>query len=154
MPSLFSVIQKSLKDAEKEKCIFNSQLFKDVVDGALLTSKNKKQTKPSDGVVIEVIEKYIKINETSIEEEGPKWPHIIDDLKEEIEILKTFLPKPLNEDRVIEIAQSEVSLLHKIIEATTSARAVAVCMDHFREIEGTYVDGVVIANAVIAIRNY
>lgn len=127
-------INNDLKEAMKSKDSFRLSVIR-MVKGAMQLAKPNPREELTDGDVITVISKQIKMRNDSIKEfEAAGRSDLVEQNKKEIEILNTYMPKQLSEEELTKIidkvfeevkptSQKDMGLIMKNISPLVKGKA-------------------------------
>ena len=127
-------INNDLKEAMKSKDSFRLSVIR-MVKGAMQLAKPNPREELTDDDVITVISKQIKMRNDSIKEfEAAGRSNLVEQNKNEIEILNTYMPKQLSEEELTEIidkvfeevkptSQKDMGLIMKNISPLVKGKA-------------------------------
>ena len=106
--SLKEVLFQDLKQAMKEKDVVRKNTVQSVRAGVLQVEKDD-QVELDDNGVIKVINAQLKKRKSALPEfEKSGRQELIDELKQEIEILAAYLPEQLSEEELKKIVQETI----------------------------------------------
>ncbi len=104
-------LMSDLKDAMKEKQILKKNVVQ-MIRAAILQVEKDKQIELEDNQILEIIAKESKKRKDSLADyEKSGRQDLIDQVKEEIDIISEYLPKQLNKEEI-------TSIVKKVIEET------------------------------------
>lgn len=104
-------LMSDLKEAMKEKQILRKNVVQ-MIRAAILQVEKDKQIELDDNQVLEIIAKESKKRKDSLEDyEKSGRQDLIEQVKQEIEIISEYLPKQLSKEEI-------TSIVKEVIEAT------------------------------------
>ena len=141
-------LMNDLKDAMKEKDEIKKNTVQ-MVRAAILQIEKDKGIKVEDNQIIDIIAKEVKVKKDALVDftkDGRE--DLVKQTKEEIEILKKYLPKQLSKDEIKDIVQ-------KVIEkvGATSIKDMGNVMKEAKSIIGAGSDGKTINEVVKELLN-
>ncbi|HCC07171.1 MAG TPA: aspartyl-tRNA amidotransferase [Clostridiales bacterium] len=108
--SLKEQLQDDLKLAMKEKDIVRKNAVQMLKAAILNYEKDKMVVLDDDASVVEIIAKELKKRKSSlVEYEKSTRDDLINELKEEIEILTGYLPEQLSDDELIQVVSDTIN---------------------------------------------
>lgn len=125
---MFEQIKKDLVSSMKEQDKFKTSVLR-MLKSALQSEEINKKRELTDDEVLNIIKKQVKVRAASYEEyKNYNRMDLADDLANEIEILKSYLPKELSEDELNIIIEEQFDIIKptsikdmgKIIKAISS----------------------------------
>lgn len=125
---MFEQIKKDLVSSMKEQDKFKTSVLR-MLKSALQSEEINKKRELTDDEVLNIIKKQVKVRAASYEEyKNYNRMDLADDLANEIEILKSYLPKELSEDELNIIIEEQFDIINptsikdmgKIIKAISS----------------------------------
>ena len=141
-------LMNDLKDAMKEKDEIKKNTVQ-MVRAAILQIEKDKGIKVEDNQIIDIIAKEVKVKKDALVDftKGGR-EDLVKQTKEEIEILKKYLPKQLSKDEIKDIVQ-------KVIEkvGATSIKDMGNVMKEAKSIIGAGSDGKTINEVVKELLN-
>lgn len=127
---------EALKEAMKEKNVVRKNVIQ-MVRAAILQVEKDKQIELNDEQIIEVIAKESKKRKDSLPDyEKSGREDLITQVKEEIEILAEYLPKPLSREELEKVIEEEISKT-----GATSMKEMGIVMKAVKEKVGAAADG-------------
>lgn len=127
---------EDLKRAMKEKNNIRKNVIQ-MVRAAILQVEKDKQVELNDEQIIEVIAKESKKRKDSLPDyEKSGREDLISQVKEEIEILAEYLPKPLSREELEKIVEEVI-----IKTGATSMKEMGIVMKNVKEKVGAAADG-------------
>lgn len=125
---MFEQIKKDLVSSMKEQDKFKTSVLR-MLKSALQAEEINKKRELTDDEVLNIIKKQVKVRAASYEEyKNYNRMDLADDLANEIEILKSYLPEELSEDELNKIIEEQFDIIKptsikdmgKIIKAISS----------------------------------
>ena len=105
-------IKKDLINSMKEQDKFKLSVLR-MLKSALQKEEINKKSDLTDEEVLNVIKKEVKVRNASLEEYIEyNRNDLADNLKKEIEILKTYLPKELSHEELIKIIDEQFNIIN------------------------------------------
>lgn len=141
-------LMSDLKEAMKEKQILRKNVVQ-MIRAAILQVEKDKQIELDDNQVIEIIAKEAKKRKDSLSDyEKSGRQDLIDQVKEEIDIISEYLPKQLSKEEI-------ASIVKEVIEETgaISIKDMGKVMKVAKERIGAAADGKAINEAVRELLN-
>ena len=141
-------LMSDLKEAMKEKQILKKNVVQ-MIRAAILQVEKDKQIELDDNQVLEIIAKESKKRKDSLADyEKSGRQDLIDQVKEEIDIISEYLPKQLSKDEI-------TSIVKEVIEETgaMSIKDMGKVMKSAKEKIGAAADGKTINDVVREILN-
>lgn len=141
-------LMEDLKEAMKEKQILRKNVVQ-MIRAAILQVEKDKQVELEDNQILEIIAKESKKRKDSLADyEKSGREDLINQVKEEIEIISEYLPKQLTKDEITEIVK-------QVIEETeaTSIKDMGKVMKSAKEKMGATADGKTINEVVRELLN-
>lgn len=141
-------LMEDLKEAMKEKQILRKNVVQ-MIRAAILQVEKDKQIELEDNQILEIIAKEAKKRKDSLSDyEKSGREDLINQVKEEIEIISEYLPKQLTKEEITEIVK-------QVIEETgaTSIKDMGKVMKSAKEKMGTTADGKTINEVVRELLN-
>jgi uncharacterized protein len=141
-------LMEDLKEAMKEKQILRKNVVQ-MIRAAILQVEKDKQIELEDNQILEIIAKEAKKRKDSLSDyEKSGREDLINQVKEEIEIISEYLPKQLTKEEITEIVK-------KVIEETgaTSIKDMGKVMKSAKEKMGATADGKTINEVVRELLN-
>lgn len=125
---MFETIKKDLINSMKEQDKFKLSVLR-MLKSALQKEEINKKRELTDDEVLNVIKKEVKVRNASLEEyiEYNRYD-LADNLKKEIEILKSYLPEELSHEELLKIIDEQFNIINptsmkdmgKVIKAVSS----------------------------------
>ena len=125
---MFEQIKKDLVSSMKEQDKFKTSVLR-MLKSALQSEVINKKRELTDDEVLNIIKKQVKVRTASYEEyKNYNRMDLVDDLANEIEILKSYLPEELSENELNKIIEEQFDIIKptsikdmgKIIKAISS----------------------------------
>ena len=125
---MFEQIKKDLVSSMKEQDKFKTSVLR-MLKSALQSEVINKKRELTDDEVLKIIKKQVKVRTASYEEyKNYNRMDLVDDLANEIEILKSYLPEELSENELNKIIEEQFDIIKptsikdmgKIIKAISS----------------------------------
>ena len=141
-------LMEDLKEAMKEKQILRKNVVQ-MIRAAILQVEKDNQIELEDNQILEIIAKEAKKRKDSLSDyEKSGREDLINQVKEEIEIISEYLPKQLTKEEITEIVK-------KVIEETgaTSIKDMGKVMKSAKEKMGATADGKTINEVVRELLN-
>lgn len=141
-------LMEDLKEAMKEKQILRKNVVQ-MIRAAILQVEKDKQIELEDNQILEIIAKEAKKRKDSLADyEKSGREDLINQVKEEIEIISEYLPKQLTKEEITEIVK-------QVIEETgaTSIKDMGKVMKSAKEKMGATADGKTINEVVRELLN-
>ena len=141
-------LMEDLKEAMKEKQTLRKNVVQ-MIRAAILQVEKDKQIELEDNQILEIIAKEAKKRKDSLADyEKSGREDLINQVKEEIEIISEYLPKQLTKEEITEIVK-------KVIEETgaTSIKDMGKVMKPAKEKMGATADGKTINEVVRKLLN-
>lgn len=141
-------LMEDLKEAMKEKQILRKNVVQ-MIRAAILQVEKDKQIELEDNQILEIIAKEAKKRKDSLSDyEKSGREDLINQVKEEIEIISEYLPKQLTKEEITEIVK-------QVIEETgaTSIKDMGKVMKSAKEKMGATADGKTINEVVRELLN-
>ena len=141
-------LMSDLKEAMKEKQILRKNVVQ-MIRAAILQVEKDKQIELDDNQVIEIIAKESKKRKDSLSDyEKSGREDLIEQVKQEIEIIAQYLPKQISREEII-------SIVKEVIQETgaTSIKDMGKVMKAAKEKMGAAADGKTINEAVKELLN-
>lgn len=141
-------LMEDLKEAMKEKQILRKNVVQ-MIRAAILQVEKDKQVELEDNQILEIIAKESKKRKDSLADyEKSGREDLINQVKEEIEIISEYLPKQLTKDEITEIVK-------QVIDETgaTSIKDMGKVMKSAKEKMGATADGKTINEVVRELLN-
>mgnify|MGYP004550935897 FL=1 len=141
-------LMEDLKEAMKEKQTLRKNVVQ-MIRAAILQVEKDKQIELEDNQILEIIAKEAKKRKDSLSDyEKSGREDLINQVKEEIEIISEYLPKQLTKEEITEIVK-------KVIEETgaTSIKDMGKVMKSAKEKMGATADGKTINEVVRELLN-
>lgn len=141
-------LMEDLKEAMKEKQTLRKNVVQ-MIRAAILQVEKDKQIELEDNQILEIIAKEAKKRKDSLADyEKSGREDLINQVKEEIEIISEYLPKQLTKEEITEIVK-------KVIEETgaTSIKDMGKVMKSAKEKMGATADGKTINEVVRELLN-
>lgn len=141
-------LMEDLKEAMKEKQILRKNVVQ-MIRAAILQVEKDKQIELEDNQILEIIAKESKKRKDSLADyEKSRREDLINQVKEEIEIISEYLPKQLTKEEITEIVK-------QVIEETgaTSIKDMGKVMKSAKEKIGATADGKTINEVVRELLN-
>ena len=141
-------LMEDLKEAMKEKQTLRKNVVQ-MIRAAILQVEKDKQIELEDNQILEIIAKEAKKRKDSLADyEKSGREDLINQVKEEIEIISEYLPKQLTKEEIIEIVK-------QVIEETgaTSIKDMGKVMKSAKEKMGATADGKTINEVVRELLN-
>ena len=141
-------LMEDLKEAMKEKQTLRKNVVQ-MIRAAILQVEKDKQIELEDNQILEIIAKEAKKRKDSLSDyEKSGREDLINQVKEEIEIISEYLPKQLTKEEITEIVK-------KVIEKTgaTSIKDMGKVMKSAKEKMGATADGKTINEVVRELLN-
>ena len=141
-------LMEDLKEAMKEKQILRKNVVQ-MIRAAILQVEKDKQIELEDDQILEIIAKEAKKRKDSLSDyEKSGREDLINQVKEEIEIISEYLPKQLTKEEITEIVK-------QVIEETeaTSIKDMGKVMKSAKEKMGATADGKTINEVVRELLN-
>ena len=141
-------LMEDLKEAMKEKQTLRKNVVQ-MIRAAILQVEKDKQIELEDNQILEIIAKEAKKRKDSLSDyEKSGREDLINQVKEEIEIISEYLPKQLTKEEITEIVK-------KVIEETgaTSIKDMGKVMKPAKEKMGATADGKTINEVVRKLLN-
>lgn len=127
---------EDMKVSMREKNVVRKNVIQ-MVRAAILQVEKDKQVELSDEQIIEVIAKESKKRKDSLPDyEKSGREDLISQVKEEIEILAEYLPKPLSREELEKIVEEVINST-----GTTSMKEMGIVMKNVKEKVGAAADG-------------
>lgn len=127
---------QDLKECMKEKNTIRKNVIQ-MVRAAILQVEKDKQIEVNDDQILEIIAKESKKRKDSLEDyEKSGREDLIAQIKEEIEILSEYLPKPLTKEELEEIISSVIAET-----GATTIKDMGKVMKEVKQRVGTRADG-------------
>ncbi len=127
---------QDLKECMKEKNTIRKNVIQ-MVRAAILQVEKDKQIEVNDDQILEIIAKESKKRKDSLEDyEKSGREDLIAQIKEEIEILSEYLPKPLTKEELEEIISSVIAET-----GATTIKDMGKVMKEVKQKVGTRADG-------------
>jgi uncharacterized protein YqeY len=141
-------LMEDLKEAMKEKQVLRKNVVQ-MIRAAILQVEKDKQIELDENQVLEIIAKESKKRKDSLADyEKSGRQDLIDQVKEEIEIISCYLPKQLSKEEIIEIVKQVISET-----GATSIKDMGKVMKGAKEKCGAAADGKTINEAVKELLN-
>lgn len=141
-------LMEDLKEAMKEKQTLRKNVVQ-MIRAAILQVEKDKQIELEDNQILEIIAKEAKKRKDSLSDyEKSGREDLINQVKEEIEIISEYLPRQLTKEEITEIVK-------KVIEETgaTSIKDMGKVMKSAKEKMGATADGKTINEVVRELLN-
>ena len=141
-------LMEDLKEAMKEKQTLRKNVVQ-MIRAAILQVEKDKQIELEDNQILEIIAKEAKKRKDSLSDyEKSGREDLINQVKEEIEIISEYLPKQLTKEEITEIVK-------QVIEETgaTSIKDIGKVMKSAKEKMGATADGKTINEVVRELLN-
>ena len=141
-------LMSDLKEAMKEKQILRKNVVQ-MMRAAILQVEKDKQIELDDNQIVEIIAKESKKRKDSLEDyEKSGREDLINQVKEEIEIISAYLPKQLTKEEITQI-------IKEVIEETgaTTIKDMGKVMKSAKEKIGAAADGKTINEVVRELLN-
>lgn len=108
---MFETIKKDLINSMKEQDKFKLSVLR-MLKSALQKEEINKKRELTDDEVLNVIKKEVKVRNASLEEyiEYNRYD-LADNLKKEIEILKSYLPEELSHEELLKIIDEQFNVI-------------------------------------------
>ena len=136
-------LMEDLKDCMKEKKVLRKNVIQ-MVRAAILQVEKDKQIELDDNQILEIIAKEAKKRKDSLADyEKSGREDLINQVKEEIEIISEYLPKQLSREEITEIVTQVISEV-----GATSMKDMGQVMKGAKEKIGASADGKTISDAV------
>lgn len=125
---MFETIKKDLINSMKEQDKFKLSVLR-MLKSALQKEEINKKRELTDDEVLNVIKKEVKVRNASLEEYIEyNRNDLADNLKKEIEILKSYLPEELSHEELLKIIDEQFNIINptsmkdmgKVIKAVSS----------------------------------
>ena len=108
---MFETIKKDLKNLNKEQDKFKLSVLR-MLKSALQKEEINKKRELTDDEVLNVIKKEVKVRNASLEEYIEyNRNDLADNLKKEIEILKSYLPEELSHEELLKIIDEQFNVI-------------------------------------------
>ncbi len=141
-------LMSDLKEAMKEKQILKKNVVQ-MIRAAILQVEKDKQIELEDNQILEIIAKEAKKRKDSLADyEKSGRQDLIDQVKEEIDIISQYLPKQLSKEEIINIVKEVI----KDVEAV-SIKDMGKVMKAAKEKIGASADGKAINEVVRELLN-
>lgn len=148
MSELSQQITEDMKTAMREKntvALNTIRMLKSSIKNAAI-EKGGADAELTDPEIIAVIRKEVKKRQDSIEQyESAGRQELADQEKTEIEVLNTYLPKPLSDEEITKIVDEAISEV-----GATSKKEMGQVMKLVQERTGGRADGKTLSKAVMA----
>ena len=129
-------LMEDLKDCMKEKKVLRKNVIQ-MVRAAILQVEKDKQIELDDNQILEIIAKEAKKRKDSLADyEKSGREDLINQVKEEIEIISEYLPKQLSREEITEIVKQVISEV-----GATSMKDMGAVMRGAKEKCGAQADG-------------
>ena len=111
---MFEQIKKDLVSSMKEQDKFKTSVLR-MLKSALQSEEINKKRELTDDEVLNIIKKQVKVRTASYEEyKNYNRMDLADDLANEIEILKSYLPEELSENELNKIIEEQFDIIKPI----------------------------------------
>lgn len=109
---MFDKIKKDLMTAMKEQDKFKLSVLR-MLKSALQAEEISKKSELTDDEVLNIIKKQVKVRNASLEEYKEYGRYdLANDLAQEIEILKSYLPEELSNEELIRIIDEQFNTIN------------------------------------------
>ncbi len=109
---MFDKIKKDLMTAMKEQDKFKLSVLR-MLKSALQAEEISKKSELTDDEVLNIIKKQVKVRNASLEEYKEYGRYdLANDLAQEIEILKSYLPEELSNEELIKIIDEQFNIIN------------------------------------------
>lgn len=109
---MFDKIKKDLMTAMKEQDKFKLSVLR-MLKSALQAEEISKKSELTDDEVLNIIKKQVKVRNASLEEYKDYGRYdLANDLAQEIEILKSYLPEELSNEELIKIIDEQFNIIN------------------------------------------
>lgn len=109
---MFDKIKKDLMTAMKEQDKFKLSVLR-MLKSALQAEEISKKSELTDDEVLNIIKKQVKVRNASLEEyKDYGRDDLANDLAQEIEILKSYLPEELSNEELIKIIDEQFNIIN------------------------------------------
>lgn len=109
---MFDKIKKDLMTAMKEQDKFKLSVLR-MLKSALQAEEISKKSELTDDEVLNIIKKQVKVRNASLEEYKEYGRYdLANDLAQEIEILKSYLPEELSNEELIKIIDEQFNTIN------------------------------------------
>lgn len=109
---MFDKIKKDLMTAMKEQDKFKLSVLR-MLKSALQAEEISKKSELTDDEVLNIIKKQVKVRNASLEEYKEYGRYdLANDLAQEIEILKSYLPEELSNEELIRIIDEQFNIIN------------------------------------------
>lgn len=132
---MFETIKKDLINSMKEQDKFKLSVLR-MLKSALQKEEINKKRELTDDEVLNVIKKEVKVRNASLEEYIEyNRNDLADNLKKEIEILKSYLPEELSHEELLKIIDEQFNIINP-----TSMKDMGTVIKAVSSIVGTRAD--------------
>ena len=132
---MFETIKKDLINSMKEQNKFKLSVLR-MLKSALQKEEINKKRELTDDEVLNVIKKEVKVRNASLEEYIEyNRNDLADNLKKEIEILKSYLPEELSHEELLKIIDEQFNIINP-----TSMKDMGTVIKAVSSIVGTRAD--------------
>ncbi len=136
-------LMEDLKEAMKEKEVLKKNVVQ-MIRAAILQVEKDKQIELNDDQILEIIAKEAKKRKDSLSDyEKSGRQDLIDQVKQEIEIISEYLPKQLSKEEITNIVKEVIAET-----GATTTKDMGKVMKIAKERIGTRADGKDISDAV------
>lgn len=109
---MFDKIKKDLMTAMKKQDKFKLSVLR-MLKSALQAEEINKKSELTDDEVLNIIKKQVKVRNASLEEYKEYGRYdLANDLAQEIEILKSYLPEELSNEELIKIIDEQFNIIN------------------------------------------
>ena len=141
-------LMSDLKDAMKDKQVLKKNVVQ-MIRAAVLQVEKDKQTELDDNQVLEIIAKEAKKRKDSLSDyEKSGRQDLIDQVKQEIEIISEYLPKQLSKEEITNIVKEVIAET-----GATTTKDMGKVMKGAKEKIGAAADGKAINDVVRELLN-
>lgn len=140
---MFDKIKKDLMTAMKEKDKFKLSVLR-MLKSALQAEEINKKSELTDDEVLNIIKKQVKVRNASLEEYKDYGRYdLANDLAQEIEILKSYLPEELSKEELIKVIDEQFNIINP-----TSIKDIGKVIKAISNVVGTRADMGVVSKIV------
>ena len=140
---MFDKIKKDLMTAMKEQDKFKLSVLR-MLKSALQAEEISKKSELTDDEVLNIIKKQVKVRNASLEEYKDYGRYdLANDLAQEIEILKSYLPEELSKEELIKIIDEQFNIINP-----TSIKDIGKVIKAISNVVGTRADMGVVSKIV------
>lgn len=140
---MFDKIKKDLMTAMKEQDKFKLSVLR-MLKSALQAEEISKKSELTDDEVLNIIKKQVKVRNASLEKyKDYGRDDLANDLAQEIEILKSYLPEELSNEELIKIIDEQFNIINP-----TSIKDMGKVIKAISNVVGTRADMGVVSKIV------